>query len=183
MPNPQDVKFLRDRSRTVAPGDTWTGDPAMILAFRLGYRDCTVMYIRLGTQCESASTSRVGHWAHVEVLQEVEHDCSMDHISSWPDLSRRFGYKDSYTKLQVTLSFTRFELDPQHTLVLRLDVTKVDKFENDCVVYIQQKSLSIFDAFNNHNGLTVGRARGRCCQRWWRHKQRHGPHPAERRCR
>lgn len=104
---------------------------------------CALLYIHLGVctrRSPVTSPQQVIQWAHVEFLahvdwepnHQIEHDCSKDHISSWPDLSRRFGW--SVDALQVTLSFTPSKNHPERTLVLRLGAKHVTAFDDDCVI-------------------------------------------------
>ncbi len=145
------VRVAREFSILPEPGITWTGHPPMVLAFVLSPRDPRLLtlrrclYIHLGTRCKSvARPAQVVHWAHVEITRkydewelrhlpkEVQHDCSSDHISSWPDFSRQFGCSIGNANYQITLSFTKFEWDPQRSLVLHLDMKMVDESDNKC---------------------------------------------------
>ncbi|KAI0753618.1 heterokaryon incompatibility protein-domain-containing protein [Fomes fomentarius] len=131
---------------------TWTGDPPLTLPVDVSSSDSgskrkvASLYIRLGICTRSSpvpGSQQVTHWARLAVPYRlgnvpeelrVEHDCSDDHISSWPRRARTFGCKDTASsRFQVTLSFTPFERDQKRTLVLRLDAKRVDAFDNDCI--------------------------------------------------
>lgn len=124
---------------------TWTGDPPVVLTMKLHYvsiftQICLGVCTRLQPVAHHGA-GQVVHWAQVTITwhsgaqrgKELEHDCSSDHIARWPDLSRKFGYRiTTENNVQVTLSFVRFERDPERTLMLHLDAQPVDALDNDC---------------------------------------------------
>ncbi|KAI0752071.1 hypothetical protein C8Q74DRAFT_1308567, partial [Fomes fomentarius] len=122
--HPAALTFDRRSSRLPDVGVTWTGDPPVILAFHSSV----------------ASPPPVVHWAHVEFRywspdRPIEHDCFKDHISSWPDRSRKIGWRGLDSKaFQVNISFTPLRCYPEHTLVLRLRGAYVDGFTKDCEI-------------------------------------------------
>ncbi len=134
------------------PDVMWTGDPPITLPIEVS---CSVsgskekvagsLYVRLGVCTRSspvASTQQVTHWARLVAYSSGErfrkelrakHDCSNDHISSWPRRSRTFGYTSSnHRRFQVTLLFTPFERDQERTLVLRVEAKLVDRIDSNC---------------------------------------------------
>ncbi len=141
------MELLDKDSRLPSPGVRWNGEPPVLLTLqwtRLSVVQTTV--IRLGVCTLSSSSAKKGHhWAQVvkggvnDVLQrDSEHDCVCDHISDWPDLSRKFGHSANSelgTVLhQLTLSFTRSKFKPKERLMMRLDWKVVNDYENDCYV-------------------------------------------------
>ncbi len=121
----------------------WTGDPPITLGL---YReDCGQFYLRLGVctryNLPLAGFERGEHWAYMVrdwwyVYDSVEagHDCSKDHISNWPDRSRKHGFEEwNRGNFQFTLSFTPLER-LERTLVLHLRAEKVNAFAHDCEI-------------------------------------------------
>ncbi len=82
----------------------WTGDPPLTLRLK-----SSPFQLRLGVctrpDLPVASPKRVAHWAYIvhagpfnvtDNSLEAGHDCSKDHISTWPGFSRQYGYQESY---------------------------------------------------------------------------------------
>ncbi|KAI0752074.1 heterokaryon incompatibility protein-domain-containing protein [Fomes fomentarius] len=131
-----------------------TGDPTN-LVFEMTPWGWMRIHLGVCTQTRlCANPQQVVHWAFVDwhlededegyIFEQInEHDCSNDHISNWPDFSRKFGLRDvGSNDLQVTLSFTPFQWYPERTLVLRLDFKHVDALPNDCKIVCPQTSFS-----------------------------------------
>ncbi len=142
-PRKSTVHFLNFKCNVIPqPTDVpWTGDPPITLQFLTDFPVHGPYWLSLGVctrpDLPVASPHRLVHWAYIDVAYndlEARHDCSKDHISNWPDHSRKYGYTEHYEQLQFYLSFTPFERDPERTLVLHLHTQIVDAFDNDCYI-------------------------------------------------
>lgn len=93
---------------------------------------------------ETSTTQRGQHWAHLlhRDLRSVPpqppppyHSCTTDHISQWPDLTKKYGFiGKSSLQYQVTISFTPHGSDQTGVLVLRLTARAVDSYDPRCHV-------------------------------------------------
>ncbi|KAI0753634.1 hypothetical protein C8Q74DRAFT_1442016 [Fomes fomentarius] len=137
----------------------------------------------------SSEEKQVTHWARLvaddprkdlQKALEAEHDCSNDHISSWPCHSQRSGYtvicdlrNPIRFKFQVTLLFTPFEWEQERTLVLRIEAKLVDEFDINCDIRyntVYEKNLAELMEFNSQ--LLNGPQQARLP---WRHPQKLPP--------
>ncbi len=122
-------------------GVAWKGDPPIILRLSSDFGPSLLILgvcIRSDSPVAKSSSQWVAHWAYMVYVNRsssyeelinnlgVGHDCSKDHISSWPDHSRRYHYRKSGPHRRVTLSFTPFEWDPERTLVPHLRAEQFD---------------------------------------------------------
>lgn len=143
-------KFARIWSKLPYAHAARTGDPTNLVfeVLQWGW-----MCVHLGV-CNRlrANPQQVVHWAFVDgqfedddcFFEQIdEHDCSNDHISDWPELSRRFGLRDvgGSNNLQLTLSFTPSKWCPERTLALRLGVEHVNALPSDCEIVYPQRSV------------------------------------------
>ena len=80
--------------------------------------------LMLGT-CVGAP-GRPAHWAKVfprfayrlDLADLFSHDCRQDHVMAWPGWTKEFGDEDR----TVRLSFSRCRLNPDHTLVVHVEL-------------------------------------------------------------
>ena len=80
----------------------------------------------LGTCARNPHNGRFVHWAkavldhfminNVHEWDPKGHDCDFDHIMTWPNLSKTFGYPSH----MIRLSFIPCQFAPQQTLVLHI---------------------------------------------------------------
>ncbi|PIL33598.1 hypothetical protein GSI_04221 [Ganoderma sinense ZZ0214-1] len=99
-------------------------EPLRVAADFIDTVEAERVFVLLGTCMQSRTPT---HWARALVSfkdtgsyyhADYQHRCSVHHITAWPDWAKSFGD----ARRTVRLSFSRYTLAPEHTLVVHVEL-------------------------------------------------------------